>query len=135
MAKSTTVATAERAVLHGAGTTIISVVVTCVADPSDGSFADGTISDVGGLYLGCDVVYGTTAPTDGATDISLTPTGGVNLLGASGTNITTTADQHLTPQNSAADVVYKPFKGPLTQSITGNSVNDAEMTITHYFAP
>lgn len=128
MAGTATVASAVRGVLHGAGSTVIKRKVSFVADASDGSYPDATVSDVGG-FIAC-VYVDPGAVVTPTTGLDLTvKMDGIDLLGGAGADIATAADAIITPANTAGDAYYPAFAGDLTVSLSGNSENSATVDV------
>ena len=132
MAGTVTVDDQQRGILHNSGTTVVMVKSTCVADDSDGSYPDTEISNVGGYLIAVYVKPGTTTPTT-AMDLTV-KMDGIDLLGGTGADIDTSKNTLITPQDTALNIIYPPFVGPLTQSLSGNSVNSADVEIFYFFS-
>jgi hypothetical protein len=123
-----------RATLHGSGAEMVVVKVACTADAADGSIPATTVSGVGGNLQAVFVDMGATAPTSAAYDVLVKATSmaDADLLGGAGANLTTTADQWVTP---LVGNVYAPapFYGDLSVAHTGNAVNSATPTVYMFF--
>lgn len=105
---------------------IIVVTWTCVADASDGSYP-ATASNVGvrGWLYAVDTIPGSTQPTDNW-DATITNASGYDLLGGGLTNRDTANAERAIPTKTAW------VDGPITLTITGNSVNSANIVVKAY---
>ena len=113
------------------------ITLTCTADESDGSFpaTDIAIGDADGFYLyEIRTAPGATAPTD-ATDLTLTNSNGLDVLGGAGTDkIDATSSLRFFPKNTDGEYAFPAItETPLTLTITNNSVNAAVFTIEIVF--
>lgn len=104
------------------------VILTCVADASDGSLPDHEIDGLGEWFLySIETIPGGTQPTDNY-DIEVRTSRGTDMLGGNGAN-RDTANKELAYPDTAPGIV----DGTLTQVVSGNSINSAEITIVYQF--
>jgi hypothetical protein len=121
----------------------ITVTVTCTADAADGSFPDtsfgantNNILQRKGNYwlINVQVTPGTTGPTADS-DLQLLNADDYDVLGGAGTdNVDTATTNEFYPENTSGDLRYYPVVSDLTQVLSNNAVNSAEITITYFFS-
>ncbi len=114
--------------LRTPGYRMITVELTCVADVSDGSFPDFDIEGLREWFLySLETAPGVTKPTDNY-DVEIQSSRGTDLLGGNGADRDTTNKEIVYPDTAPAMV-----DGTLTQVITNNSVNSANITTVYQF--
>jgi len=99
------------------------IVVAAVADDADGSFPTFILPEFEGRIFAVDSDPGATAPTDNY-DVAITNQRGLDVLGAAGANRDTANSER-----AAVTSGYVDRTDTLTLAITGNSVNDATLTL------
>ena len=105
---------------------VIVVTWTCVGDASNGSYP-ATASSVGvrGWLYAADTIPGTTQPTDNW-DATITDANGYDLMtGALANRDTANAERAVPTKTAWVD-------GPITLTITNNSVNSANIVVKAY---
>ena len=117
----------KRAVLHGAGTSVIEYKVDCTADASDGSYPALTIGDVGGCLKEMHFLPGTVTVPTNLMDVTLAR-GGIDLLGGNGADLSTSANSIVLPYDHDSNINIPCFAGDLVLTHTNNSVNSATLT-------
>jgi len=104
------------------------VILTCVGDDATGAIPDTEIAGMKEWFLfQMETNPGTPAPTANY-DIALNTSGGADLLKGNGADRHTSADEIAHPDDFPSLVT-----GTITQVITNQSVNSAELIVTYTF--
>jgi hypothetical protein len=114
------------------------VTFTCTGSADDGSFpataTNTAISEaINGYYLYKVIVKpGTTNPT-AAWDFTIVDGDGLDILGGTGTDMSASAVAMIAPKLNSSTYFAQPIIGPVTLTITNNSVHSAGITIKAIF--
>jgi hypothetical protein len=111
------------------------------ADDADGSVtstatlnAAGTAFNIVGLIVMVEINPGATGPTNGAWDVNLQSSDGVQILGTQADDLSSTASIAVAPKPTSGNMDGSYFSnGQLTMSIDDNSVNSAVFTVRIFY--
>jgi hypothetical protein len=111
-----------------------SILFTCTADSGDGSYPSFTSSvPINGFVYLVTVVFGGTAPTSDATDVTLTDSDDVPILGGTLDDMDTTANLQAVPLIGQDSYGARYVSGLMSLDIADNTETSAVMYVKVYF--
>ena len=108
---------------------------TVLADDADGTVtATATDISIIGMIVMVEINPGATGPTNGAWDVNLESSDGVQILGSQADDLSSTVSIAVAPNPTSGNMDGNYFSnGALTLSIDDNSVNAAVFTVRIFY--